>query len=227
MEKEKNNMKGFKVVIGLLVIITLALATLLVLVVTGKVNFKEKNESEERIVTNNNQTIDTEKESDEDKNETTNECNCNCDYTSYASESFGNGTANIDYEKLAKIGKSTYNYAKGAYINSDSLNILSDGKILVNFSDNISNISNAEDLILFAGPGADTIAYILTSDGNVYKYNLTNISSKNFNATKLDEYSNIKQIIRYKTRKANAGGCDYVVLIDGDGKYYSIDHYCV
>lgn len=224
MEKEKNN-KSNGIIITFLVIIILVLGVLLALTVTGKIELKNDTCSENQITTNNNQTISNEKETDNnDKNDntTTNDCNCNC--TSYVSESYGTGVDNIDYDELSKISKSTYNYVKYAYTNDYSIKILSDGKVMIGWDDYL-NVSNAKDMILFNGPGADYIVYILTSDGEVYKYNFS--TSKDFNAIKLTEYSNIKQIFRYVTRKANAGGCDYVILVDADGKYYSLDSYCV
>ena len=136
-------------------------------------------------------------------------------------------TDNLDYDELAKIGSSDYNYVYGDYNSEHSVNILANGKVLLDFNKHISNISSAKDLILFSGPGVDSMVYILTTEGDVYQYALSNISAKKFSATKLDEYSNIQRIVRYKTRKANAGGCDYVVLIDNKGKYYSLDSFCV
>ncbi len=197
MEKEKSK-SGL---VALLLIIILALITLIILAATDRINLKN-------II------------SDGEKTDT-------CDCTSHVSECPSDNMDSIDYQELAKISKMDYNFVKGEYSNDYSVNILSDGKVLVNFNNYISNISNAKDLILFSGPGGDDLVYILATDGNLYKYNLANVNSKNFEATKLDEYTNIKQMVRYKTRKANAGGCDYVIVIDNDGKYQSIDSYCV
>ena len=104
------------------------------------------------------------------------------------------------------------------------------GKPLVfteNFEKYISNISNAKNLQLFSTPGGEEIIYILTEDGKVYNYALSNIDKNNFEATIIDDYNNIEKMMIYKTRKANAGGCDYLILIDNDNKYYTLDSYCV
>ena len=133
----------------------------------------------------------------------------------------------INYDELAKISKSDYNFVRGDADSNYSVNVLASGKVIINFEHYIANISNAKDLVVFSGPGADSIVYILTADGNIYKYNLADVASKKFGVAKVSGYSNIKRILRYKTRKVNAGGCDYVVLIDEDGKYYKLDSYCV
>lgn len=132
----------------------------------------------------------------------------------------------IDFDELSKISKSDYNFVNGAYNNNHSINVLSSGRVIVDFENNISNISNAKDLILFSGPGEEMV-YILTMDGYIYKYELSNADNNNYEATKVNEHSNIKHMLRYKTRKAHAGGCDFVVLIDNNDKYYSLDSYCV
>ena len=161
----------------------------------------------------------TGKDNNQDNNTSNDYVSCNCPEA--------NCDDSVDYDKLAEISKMSYNFVNSAYNNKYSISVLSNGKVLVNFIENISNISDAKDLILFSGPGNGDIAYILTNDGNVYKYDLANSSNNNFDATKLDEYKNIKQMVRYMTRKAHAGGCDYVVLIDSENKYYSLDSYCV
>ena len=125
MKKRKNNTG-----VILLAIITIALIALLILILTGKIEFNNKT------------------------------------------------TNSIDYDELAKISKGDYNYVKSDYSNDYSLIILSTGKVLVNFDEYIANISNAKDLIVFSGAGTDELAYILTTDGNVYKYKLTDFASK-------------------------------------------------
>ena len=133
----------------------------------------------------------------------------------------------INYDELAKISKGDYNFVNKDSDNSNSVNVLSNGKVFVNFDYYIKNINNAKDVILFSGPNDDSILYILTIDGNIYKYDLSNANSKNFNAVKIDEYKNIKHIFRYETRKGNAGGCDHVILVDKNEKYSLLDSYCV
>ena len=133
----------------------------------------------------------------------------------------------INYNELEKIAKSDYNFVNGDADSDYSVNVLANGKVIINLEHYIANISNAKDLVVFSAPGADSMVYILLTNGNVYKYNLADVASKKLDATKVSEYSNIKKILRYKTRKANAGGCDYIVLVDVNGKYYKLDSYCV
>ncbi len=176
MEKDRK----INVVIILLGIIVLALAVLLLLVISGKVSFKND----------------------------------------------GNDN-DINYDELAKISKGDYNFVNTDSDNSNSVNVLSNGKVFVNYDYYIENITNAKDIVLFSTPSDDSILYILTTDGNVYKYSLADAKNKMFEAAKIDKYSDIKQIFRYETRRSNAGGCSHVILVDKDGKYYSLDSYCV
>ena len=190
--------KRKNLVIGALLLIIVLLITLLILITTGKSNYSNK-----------------------ESNNTSKTCDCNSVIEQCNSDK-------LNYEELAKLGKSSYNYVYGDYDSMHSANILADGKVLIDFNNYIANISDAKDLIMFNGPtGNPGFVYILATDGNVYKYDLTNVSKSEFNAAKLDDYSNIKNIIRYKTRKANAGGCDYLVIIDSNDKYYVLDSYCV
>lgn len=133
----------------------------------------------------------------------------------------------INYEELAKIADGDYKFVNRDYDNANSVMVLSNGKVFVNFDYYIKNITNAKDVILFSGPTDSSMLYILTLDGNVYKYNLDDANNKKFDATKIDKYTDIKQILRYETRKGNAGGCDHVILVDKNNKYHSIDSYCV
>ncbi len=133
----------------------------------------------------------------------------------------------LDVEELNKFGKSDFNILK---IENDSKHTFSldiNGTVSVDFNENIENISDAKDIILFTSPTDEYILYILTKSGNVYKYNSTSTDVSNFNAVKLDEYSNIQEIITYNTRKANAGGCNYILLIDSIGKYFELTSFCV
>ena len=225
MEKEKRNNNGG--LIALIIVLFLLVLGLGGYIVYDKV--LSSNNTKPIIDDNNsansnqqNNVVDNNDEQNSNvinNNEQNNTVSCNCPTT--------NCNLSLDFDKLAKISKSDYNFVNGAYNNTYSVNVLSNGKVLVNFVNNISNISNAKDVILFSGPGTGDMAYILTADGYIYKYDLSNASKNNFDATKVNEYSNIKQMVRYMTRKANAGGCDYVVLIDNNDKYYSLDSYCV
>ena len=131
----------------------------------------------------------------------------------------------FDFGELSKISKSDFNFIKMEGTTEYLIGVDIDGTIYIDFDKKITNITDAKDFELFYLEN-DIILYILTKSGYIYKYNLSNITSNKFNAEKIDEYSNIEQLLTYSTRKANAGGCDYVVLIDKNNKYYEIESLC-
>ena len=116
---------------------------------------------------------------------------------------------------------------KDVYDSDYSFKLDLDVRINVNFENYISNISNGKDLILFSSTAPSSILYILTTDGDIYKYETSSYQSSDYKAVKIDEYSNIENMINYKTRKKNAGGCDYIILVDKDENYFELDSFCV
>ena len=87
---------------------------------------------------------------------------------------------------------------------------------------------NAKSIKLFSPPSPYSILYILTEDGNLYKYETSNYESNNYNATKIDEYNNIEQITTYKKRSTeNKGGCDYIIIVDKNNNHYELDSFCI
>jgi len=133
----------------------------------------------------------------------------------------------IDEDELGKLGKDDYNFVKDVNIGDYSFKLEVNGKININFENYISNISDAKDIILYNSPSLESILYILTDNGDIYQYNTSYYESGNYDATKIDEYSNIKYMITYQTRKANAGGCNYIILIDNNDKYYKLNSFCI
>ena len=133
----------------------------------------------------------------------------------------------VSETELNKFGKSDYNIIKSETLGSTSFNLDINGKININFTNNISNLSNVKDIMLFNRTAPSSILYILTNDGNIFSYDTANIETNNYNATKINEYSNINKIIIYRTRKANAGGCNYAIIIDNNGEYYKLDSSCI
>ena len=205
MENQKNS-KG---VITLLVIIIIILLALVILMATGTINFKSTTTTNNQQSSSNNNVNDTQDTSNEDT-------------TNTSTDEF---TINVD--ELTKISKSDYNFLKQDGTSDYTFNLSIDGKININFENEIANISNAKDIMLFVTPSTDYNLYILTTNGDIYKYNTSSYKSKDYNAVKVNEYSNIKRMITYNTRKAHAGGCDYIVLIDNNNKYYKLDSSCV
>ena len=54
------------------------------------------------------------------------------------------------------------------------------------------------------------------------------VESNNYNATKINGYNNIKQIITYKKRSAEGkGGCDYIIIVDTNNNHYELDSSCI
>ena len=206
MENQKNS-KG---VITLLVIIIIILLALVILMATGTISFKSTTTTNNQQSSANNNVNDTQDTSNEDTTNNT------------STDEF---TINVD--ELTKISKSDYNFLKQDGTSDYTFNLSIDGKININFENEIANISNAKDIMLFVTPSTDYNLYILTTDGDIYKYNTSSYKSKDYNAVKVNEYSNIKRMITYNTRKAHAGGCDYIVLIDNNNKYYKLDSSCV
>lgn len=163
-----------------------------------------------------------------------------CCYFAYTVYKLGNGSTKcikeentnnasdiLNIEELNKYRKGDINIIKTEYTPNYSFNLDINGRININFLDYISNISDAKDIIIFSSPSPDEILYILTKSGDVYKFNTSNIDSGNLMATKVEEYNDIERIISYKTRKGNSGGCDYILVIDKNGKYNELDSYCV
>ncbi len=196
---EKKNNGG--ILVGILIGLVIAVVVVGGLFVTGTIGFKSSttNNSEQKSLNNNNEV---------------NENNLDDGFS-------------IDVDELGKISKSDYNFLKQESTNDYTFNLSVDGKININFDKDIENISNARDMVLFLTPSDDSNLYILTQDGDIYKYNVSSYKESNYKATKVTEYSNIERMITYNTRKANAGGCDYVVLIDNNNKYYTLDSSCV
>lgn len=202
MENQKNN-KG---VIALLIVIIVILSVLCVLFATGKISLKsnelDNNEINENINDDNKVENDVE-------------------------EIVKNQNISINKDELTKFGKSDYNIIKEVYNSEYSFKLDINGRININFETYVSNVSNAKDLLLFSPPSPHSILYILATNGDVYQYETSSYETKNYDATKIEQYSNIVQIINYKTRKANAGGCDYVILVDENGKYFKLDSFCI
>ena len=127
----------------------------------------------------------------------------------------------LSQEKLADIKKSDFNILESYYTQYNSISLLTNGKIVFDLDREINNISNAIHMEVL-----DKDLYILTANGEVYKYYLGITKEPNLSAEKLD-YSNITKLVKYSTRKANAGGCDYIVVVDKSDNYKSINEFCV
>lgn len=207
-----------KITLVVLIVANLILLTLVVLMASGTINFKFNLNSQQITKENNNNINNNKNESQEDKTTNDNPTNNN----------ISNNEFEVNIEELNKFGSLTYNILKQEFDMKYSLNLFVDGKVNISFEKDIDNISNAKDINLFSTPSpSNSILYILTIDGYIYKYDLSNYELGNYSATKIEEYNNIKKMITYRTRQANAGGCDYIILIDNNRKYYKLDSSCV
>ena len=200
----ENNNKG---VIILLIVIIAILSVLCILFATDMISFKDNN-----VDNNKAQEVIDDNDSKDSNNQV---------------ENINDKNLSINKDELSKFGDSDYNIIKDVYNNQYSFKLDVDGKININFENYLSNISNAKDLLLVSPPSPYSILYILTTDGDVYKYETSSYESKDYKATKIEQYNNIVQMINYKTRKANAGGCDYVILVDKNGKHFKLDSFCI
>ena len=146
------------------------------------------------------------------------EDNCECD---------SGVNDEISKQELSKFGESDFNIIKLQSNGSHSFALDVNGKVFVDFDNSIDNVIEASDIVLFSANSDESVLYILNTLGELYKYDILNIENGDFSATKVSEYSNISKIITYGTRKSNAGGCDFIILVDSDGKYYELDSFCV
>lgn len=191
------NQKSYNLIITLLVVVVVMLLTSIILLSTGVIGFKSS-------------------------------CNQSNGQTSSDSSAYVSDFK-VDVNKLAELyGTSDYNILKrGNFDINTPIVLLTDGRIMINFEDYISNISNAKDILVFAPPGPSYILYILTEDGDIYSYSSEEYENGNYVAVKDERFSNIKNIITYTVGKANAGGSTYFVAIDSNDEYYKINSFGV
>ena len=103
-----------------------------------------------------------------------------------------------ELEKYKNISGS-YGYIKNFRSNVASgdfnIKLSLDGKIFINKSgekEQILKIDNVVDLELL---GADGYLFILTINGDIYRYDLFNYDQKNYEPKKLEEYSNVDKFL--------------------------------
>ncbi len=153
-----------------------------------------------------------------------NDCTCkDVTTTNCVDATYGN----LNVEELNKFGTGDISIIKKEGNLNYTFTLEINGRININFLDHISNVSDAKDIVLFSPPSSDSALYVLTNSGDVYKYNTSNYDSGNLTATKINDYSGIERIINFERRIGNSGGCNYIILIDKNGKYSELDSYCV
>jgi hypothetical protein len=137
-------------------------------------------------------------------------CRCECDSNTLLSAG-----------KLEEIKKGDYNILENYATENFSISLLTNGKVVFDLAREIDNVSGATHMEVL-----DKNLYILTAKGEVYKYYLGVTKEATLSAEKL-EYTNIQKLVKYSTRKSNAGGCDYIVVVDKEDNYKSIQEFCV
>ena len=128
----------------------------------------------------------------------------------------------VNADELAKIKSGDFNIIKSFSVNNMAIVLLTNGKVNIDLDRELTNINNATDIELL-----NNDLYILTKDGNVYKYYLGVTKEATLEATKVDGFKDIKKMVSYATRAKNAGACDYIVAIDKDNNYKTIADFCV
>ena len=139
---------------------------------------------------------------------------CNCSTTNEDT---------IDVSKLEEIGKGDFNIIKSARTKYFVVNLLSNGKVMFDVDRELTNINNAIDIAY----DTEENLYILTKDGSIYKYFGGISRESSLEATKLNDYKDIKKIVEYSTRGKASGGCDYIITIDKNNNYIKLSEFSV
>lgn len=109
------------------------------------------------------------------------------------------------------------------------LNMGFDGKVYVgNFGNKkyITNVENVIDIVSFNnGIGGIEVqqCYILTSSGEVYVYNITDLVNEKYEATKMDDLSNVDRLINFTVGATrNASAAWGMMAVTKEGEYITI-----
>lgn len=204
----------------ILVVIIIILVLLIILLSTGVINFNKDKysnyETNNEITNNNDYSNSTENNSDDE-----------------VSNNTINNEGNNNIENNESNDLSVYWLVDNKMITEEkttdlTFKITADRKISINNNKSIANITNAKSIKLFSPPGPYSTLYILTKDGNIYKYETSELEKENYNASKVDNYTNVKEIVTYQKRSTeNKGHCEYIVVIDNNGKHYKLDSMCI
>lgn len=204
----------------ILVIIIFVLILLIILLSTGAIDFKSDKYSNYE---SNNESINN------NKNEQNNEKDELVNNTDENDETIENSNTDENEDKnLSEYWLVNDDVVTEEKTSDLTFKISDNGKISINGNKNIENISAAKSIKLFSPPSPNSILYILTKEGYLYKYETSEYEKGNYTATKLDEYSNITEIITYQKRTTSQnGGCDYIFIRDNSGKQYELDSFCI
>ena len=204
-DKEETKNKIIAILIGIIILLILIL---ICVVSIKKINNKDTNPNNEITNKNNN----ANKNNNESNNNTTTE---------------NNNNQNI-IKDLSTYGEPNYNISTEEKNTDYTFKIQQDNSIIINNQNKISNIKNAKSIKIFNPPAPYSILYILTEDGNIYSYETSGYEENNYEATKINTYNNIKQIITYEKRSTEGkGGCNYIIIKDNQDNYYELDSYCI
>ena len=89
-----------------------------------------------------------------------------------------------------------------------------------NSTNGVLNVENVIDILLFERPAVDSeqYLYLLTDSGDVYSYKFGEADNNNYNATKVDNVSNVKKMFISRYNKQNAGGSWALFVINGNNE---------
>ena len=94
-----------------------------------------------------------------------------------------------------------------------------------NSTNGVLNVENVIDILLFERPVFDSeqYLYLLTDSGDVYSYKFGESDNNNYNATKVDNVSNVKKMFISRYNKQNAGGSWALFVINENNESIMID----
>ena len=215
MEQKINDKKT-----NTILVIIIILFLLIILLSTGVINFKsdkyDNYESNNEITNNNDNKQNEENEENTDNTEENEEKGNN------------NNTEVNEVEDLSEYWLVNDDVLTQETTTDLTFKITDNGKISINNSKSIDNIINAKSIKLFSPPAPYSILYIITKDGNLYKYETSEYEKGNYTAKKMDNYNNVKKILTYQKRSTEPkGGCDYIFVTDNKGKHYELDSFCI
>ena len=128
----------------------------------------------------------------------------------------------LDVSKLEAIKSGEFNILKQVSSKYFPTSLLTNGKVMFGYDRYISNVDNAKDIVVM-----NEYLYILTEDGNVYKYFAGITNNTSLEATKIEDLKDIKMMFEYDIRSSDAGGCNYLIVVDKDNNYKQIDELCI
>ena len=209
-------------IVGLLVGIIIMILLVSVLVVTDVIRFTNKIDNENQIQESANSNLNNVTNQDDSVQNNESE-----------QENSIEGKFQLDIDKLSKYKNydGTYGYFKTIYMELNNepgykALLTIDGNVKVCYIDNcqtIYNHSNVIDIVQLDYSEGNIDLFILSNDGQVYKYSLANYNNNNFEVTKLENINQVEKIIEYNYCPKSNAGCSWgLIAITEHGEYIEI-----